>query len=215
MIASTRSDENATVVIRESTTTRTAILKNPKIHALESHLPIHQSNDLHTEAVVTMTRKKTQNGAVTAPIDPTVIEAETTKKTIEATENARSLLGSLSTAPADAPYPALAPPLMVTPKNTKTHPNLHANGVPMTTSTTTITVTGSALAATKKICPREKKMATAPPDPVSVRSKDHDQTTTELPKAPPTKRKRRRKRRRKRKSQWRQRSTNHHPKDRK
>lgn len=208
MTASTRSDENATVVIRESRTTTTAILKTPKAHALEPHPLIHQPNDLHTEAVVTMTKKRIRNEAVTAPIDPTAIEAETMTKIIEATENARSLPRLLSTAPADAPYPSLAPPLTDTSKSTKIHPNLHASGVPMTKSTKTITASGSALAATTKTCPKTEKTTTAHPKPASVKSKNRDRTTTELPKALPWIKKR------KGKGPWRQRRTDHHRKDR-
>lgn len=171
MRAITRSDESAIVVIRESTRTRMAIRRNPKTHVKESHQPIHQPSDLHTEAVGTTTGKKTQSGAVTAPTDPTAIEAEMMTKIIEATENDQSPQRSPSTVLAGDPSPALTPMLTptATPKSTKSHSNHRESGVRMTKSTKSITASGSALAATTKTCRKKKKTATAQPKPASAR----------------------------------------------
>lgn len=208
--ATMRSDESATVVILGSTRTRTAIPRNPKVHAQESHQPIHRPSEPRIEAVVTTTKKRTQSEAVTARTDPTMIKAETMTRTIEAIGSDQSPQRSLSTAPADAPYPALTPTLMAIPKSMMTPSNHCASGVPMTKSTKTITANGSALVASTRTCPKRRKTVTVPPNPASVKTKMQDPTTIDLPKAPP--------RKRKRKStslwMWGPKSRSHPPKDR-
>ena len=103
--ATTRGGESATVVILEDTMTRMAIQKNPKVHALGSHQPIHQPSEAHIEAAVTMKRRGTGTGAVTAPTDPTMIGLEKKIRSIEATESAQSPRRSVSTALADEMHP--------------------------------------------------------------------------------------------------------------
>ena len=107
----TRRDASAIAVILESTRTKTATLRNPKALVQEAHQPIHQPSDPRTEVVVTTiettTETRTLSERVTARTDPIMIGVEKRKRSIEVTESAQYLRRSLSTAPADVPYPTL------------------------------------------------------------------------------------------------------------
>ena len=107
----TRRDASATVVILESTRTRTATLGNPKALGQEAHQPIHQPSGPHTEAVVTTiettTETRTLSEAVTARTDPIMIGVEKKTRSIGVTESAQCPRKSPSTAPADVPHPTL------------------------------------------------------------------------------------------------------------
>ena len=181
-IASMRGDESATVVIREGTTTRTAIRKSTKAHALESHQPIHQQSEVRIEAVVNTKRRRKGTAALTDPTDPTVTGVEKRTRNIEAAESARSPQKSLSTARADEAFLTLIVIPMAMRKRTKNHLNHRESGARMMRSTRTIAVNGSALDATTKTQPKRKKAVTAPPNPASVTSKNQYPTTTDLPK---------------------------------
>ena len=194
--ASMKNGESATTVTRENMRMRMAIRGSPKAHAQESHQPIHRPSDPRIEAVVTTIKKRIQSEAVTAPTDPTMTGVETMTRSIEATESDQSPQRSLSTAPADATYPVLIP--TTTPTviqiSAMTHPSHRESGAPTMKITKTIIVTGNAPAAITKMYSMRKKTATAPPNPASVKSKNRDQTTTDLPKAQPRKKKGRSKR---------------------
>ena len=180
MTASTRDGETATVAVLAGMKTITAIRKNAEAHAPESHQPTHQPGEVRTGAAVTTTKRRRQNGAVTAPTDPTMIGAETKRRNIEATESAQSPPRSPLTVQADEAYQTRVLTSTATQKNTtKAHRNHRESGVPTTRTTTTIATSGNAPAATPTTRPKRKNPpVTTPPDPASAKPKNHDPTTT-------------------------------------